>query len=46
MCEISYTFCQVISRENCLPLLIISEVRIFVDYHRHSDIKQMFLFRA
>ena len=34
------------SRENCLPFLIIRELKICVDYHRHSDIKQIFSFRA
>ena len=36
-CEISYKFYQVISRENCLPLLIMSELKILVYYQKHSD---------
>ena len=35
--EISYKLCQVISRENCLPLLIMSEPKLLVYYQKHSD---------
>ena len=37
---------KLFSRENCLPFLIIRELKICVDYHGHSDIKQIFSFRA
>ena len=42
MCEISYTFCQVVFE----IILIISELKMCVEYHRHSDIKHIFSFRA
>ena len=37
---------KLFSRENCLPFLIIRELKIYVDYHRHSGIKHIFSFRA
>ena len=37
---------KLFSRENCWRFLIIIELKIYVDYHRHSDIKQIFSFRA
>ena len=41
------TSVKLFSRENCWPfLLIISELKMCVEYHRHSDIKQIFSFRA
>ena len=47
MCELSYGFSTVISRA-CffLLFLIVSELKIYVDYYRHFDIQYIFSLRA
>ena len=42
MCEISYKFCQVISTEKVDLFWFLMNWILFVDYHRHSDIKKLF----